>query len=358
MPEIFFSTISKVPRSKRPLNKRKGKKMPRVPRINIENALYYITSRGDSSEEIFKEGSDYAMYIDLLKKSKDEYKFKLFAFCLVPTHLHLLIELAGDTTISQIMHSLNSNYTKYFNSKHKRTGHLFQERYRMVLVEKEPNLLNITAYIHLNPKAMNLCPDIADYAYSSYPIYIEEDRGKQRMGIDIRSEIREVLGLLKNATYADFITTIPAGEMQALGRNLAKKAILGSAEFVENIKSKVESEKQKAEELASMRTRNPLVAKTIIAAGGAAIIILGAAIITLYIRALAIRNTFNKELQNKNAEITAKLIEEKQKIRQDLDEKYRADMVSFEALSKRLEAEKKKAAELEKELKAAPSSKK
>ena len=135
--------------------------MPRVPRINLEGALYYVTSRGDHNEAIFKEAGDYAAYLDLLKKGKEQYNFKLFAFCLLPNHIHLLIELAGDTTISQIMYGLNSNYTKYFNAKHHKEGHLFQERYEMALLEKEPNLLNMTAYIHLNPKALASVPDIA-----------------------------------------------------------------------------------------------------------------------------------------------------------------------------------------------------
>jgi len=333
--------------------------MPRVPRINIENALYYVTSRGDSSEDIFKEGSDYTMYIDLLKKSKDEYKFKLFAFCLVPTHLHLLIELAGTTTISQIMHSLNSNYTKYFNSKHNRTGHLFQERYKMVLVEKEPNLLNITAYIHLNPKAMNLVPDIAGYSYSSYPVYIEEDRLNQKTEkpknektykINMTSEIKEVNGYLNGKKYSDFIKTIPAADMQNLGKDLNKKPILGSSEFVEGIKSRLDLEKQKAEELVKEKAREPLLVKKLILAGGVVIFILGVTVFSLYMRAVNIRENLKKEMAQKDVELNAKLLSERQEIRKDLDEKYRADMVSFEAMTKRLEIEKKRAADLEKQL--------
>jgi len=326
--------------------------MPRVPRINIENALYYITSRGDHNEDIFKEGSDYAMYLDLLKRGKEQYKFKLFAFCLMPNHAHLLIEPAGNTTISHIMHAVNPNYTKYFNAKHRRDGHLFQERYKMVLVEKETNLLNVTSYIHLNPKALKLVSDIIEYSYSSYPLYIEEDRGSEKTGqMDIKNEIREALDYLKGASYKDFIDKMPAEEMDKLGKLLGKKAAIGSEEFMEKIKSKVESEKQKSEELAETKAREPLLVKRLVVLGGVMVVIAGLIALSLYARTVKIRKELKSQIEKGNAEITVKVNAEKQKIVKDLGEKYRADMVSYQAMSKRLEAEKKKVGELEKSLK-------
>lgn len=341
-----------MPRSYRVLAKRKGKKMPRVPRINIEKALYYVTSRGDNNAEIFKEGSDYAMYLDLLRKCKEQYKFKLFAFCLVPSHLHLLIELAGDTTVSQIMHNLSSNYTKYFNSHHNRTGHLFQERYRMVLVEKEPNLLNMTAYMHLNPKTLNLVKDAADYTYSSLSSYLYyTDKKTKGSLIDMQNEIKEAIGYLKGLNYKDFIGKVSAGDMNDLGKILTKKPILGSDGFVEKVKSHLEREKQKAEELVKASTRNPLATKIFIVTGSIVIIVLTTIAIGLYTRATGIKKTLEKEMQDKDTVLSRKLILEKERIAKGMEERYRADIVSFEAMSKRLEIEKNKTKELEDKLK-------
>ena len=67
--------------------------MPRLPRIYLEKALYYITTRGDSSQHIFKEAEDFKVFLDLVKKYKEQYQFKLYAYCLLPEHFHLLLEL-------------------------------------------------------------------------------------------------------------------------------------------------------------------------------------------------------------------------------------------------------------------------
>lgn len=357
MPEIFFRKFEKCHAPIEIFTKGKDSKMPRVPRINIENALYYVTSRGDNNEYIFKEGSDYAVYLDLLRKCKSQYKFKLFAFSLVPNHAHLLIELAGETTISQIMHGLNSNYTKYFNAKHNKVGHLFQERYRLVLVEKEPNLLNVTAYIHLNPKALNLVSDIKDYEYSSYPLYMIEEESKNRKTekqkngktdqIEMKAEIREARGPLKGGTYADFLMNVQKEEMERLGKILAKKPVLGSDEFVEKVRAKIESDKEKADK----DTAYPAMAKKLILGGALLVLALSVLTVSLYQRNVRIKDSVGKELAKKESELRTNLAKAKETIREDLTEKYKADMVSYSAMQKRLELEKQKTKELEEKVK-------
>ena len=103
--------------------------MPRLPRVNVEGALYYITCRGIDNNSIFLADEDYRTYLKLLWKYKQEYGFKLFSFVLLANHLHLLLELRSGLTISEIMHRVNSLYTKYFNAKYSRTGHLLPVSY-------------------------------------------------------------------------------------------------------------------------------------------------------------------------------------------------------------------------------------
>jgi len=86
--------------------------MPRLPRVNIEGSLYYITSRGGSNKPLFYDNQDFEIYRELLSRYKDQFKFKLFAYVLMASHIHLLIELTGSATISEIMHSINSLYTQ------------------------------------------------------------------------------------------------------------------------------------------------------------------------------------------------------------------------------------------------------
>lgn len=193
-----------------------------VPKIYIEGALYSVTSRGDNEDIIFKEKGDYEKYLELLKKYKEQYGFKLFAFCLMPNHLHLLFELKPSLTISDIMHDLSANYTKYFNAKYARKGHLFQERFKMNILEKELYLADIISYIHLNPVSCGLVKDIADYPYSGYTYHITEKndcpQGDSHLG----------------------------EKMQALGENLKKNSILGSKEFIEKVNAVSVSYKEAA----------------------------------------------------------------------------------------------------------------
>lgn len=324
--------------------------MPRVPRINIENVLYYITSRGDRDEAIFRDSNDYDAYMELLKRAKDQYKFKLFAFCLMANHLHLLLELKGDTSISQIMHSLNSGYIKYFNAKYKRSGHLFQERYKTAILEKEPYLLLAGAYIHLNPKAAGLAANIADYPYSSYQFYAKDKSGF----LDMKSEIKETLGSLKGRGYAEYTGGLSEDDIKAFSRSMSKNPIMGSDPFVEKIKSAIETQKTAGKD----DTKEKLSSRKFIIAGGSLILLLGIFNLYFYANALIVKERLKKEMANKDVEISKRIGEEKVKITQDLDEKYRADMVSFEAMTKRFAAEKKKSQELEEKLKASPAVKK
>jgi REP element-mobilizing transposase RayT len=312
-------------------------KMTRIPRIHIEGALYYVTSRGDHSEEIFKDAEDYKMYLDLLKRYKEQYGFKLFSFALIPNHLHLLIELKEGVTISEIMHDLNSNYTKYFNGRYERKGHLFQERSKINLLEKSAYLLNMLTYIHLNPKVLNLVTEAKDYSYSSYPMYI--GKRQEGYGLDMQNELQEVKGYLGQKNYADYILGISPQEMQNLAKALAKNAIMGSGEFMQKIESSVKQSSEPQEPKTEHRR--------FILVGSALVLFLLLLNFYLYTRTLSLKGTFRKELKAKEIELNTKLQEEKQKVVRDLEEKYQADRVSYGAMAKRLEIEKKRIKELE-----------
>ena len=347
LPGIFFQNFQKcqAPKAKR------RNKMGRVPRIHIENALYYVTSRGDHNDNIFRNEADYNAYIDLVKKNKEESGFKLFAFCLLPNHLHLLLEIKGDVTISDIMHGLTSTYTKYFNSKYKEKGHLFQERYRLVLAEKAPYMGPITAYMHLNPKVLGITQEPEAYPYSTYSSYLYYSaRGAgagQSHGINIDNEIKEVLKTSGVDSYKDIVNRISKEQMDNLGKELNKKSIIGSDEFVEKIKSRVEEEKLKATETRPSAIDNTQ-RKVIIVVGSLVILLMGFFAFRLYTGNLKLKENVRAQIKKQDKELKVKLVKEKEAIRKDLDEKYRADIVSYEAMAKRLEIEKKKVKDLEK----------
>ena len=242
--------------------------MERIPRIHIEDGFYYVTICGDHDEEIFKETEDYQGYLNLLKKYKEQYGFKLFAFVLLPNHLRLLIELREGVALSDIMHDFNGNYTKYFNKKYSLKGHLFQERYKVNLMEKSHYLLYMSAYIHLYPQWLNLASNTAAYPYSSYPAYLYYSGfksdcvsiGQKPFGFDLemRQEIMEVLGALEEKNYADYLESISKmKEIKTFAKLLKNRVILGSEEFKAAARLKMETHRQEKylQKLALLRQR-------------------------------------------------------------------------------------------------------
>lgn len=146
--------------------------MPRKARkfFDHPNKLYHIICRGNNQQKIFRYKRDYRYYLLLLKKAKQKYNFKIFAYVLMPNHIHLMIE-RGDSSLSKIMHEVNTAYASYFNKKYKRSGHLFQGRFQSIIVNKESYFWELSRYIHLNPVRADLASRPEDYPWSSYLVY-------------------------------------------------------------------------------------------------------------------------------------------------------------------------------------------
>jgi len=217
----------------------------------------------------------------------------------------------------------------------------------MVLLEKDPYLLMMTAYIHLNPKVLGLVERLEDYLYSSYLLYIQTEYLKpqtetapESLGLKREGEVQEVVERLAGS-YADYISSIPKEQREELARELSRKGILGSEEFV----NKVEAYMRLAvtTEDRTPKTKN----RKIIMAGSLAVLVLGISLIFLYGANKQLKDKFHNLSHEKEMEYSDKLSQERTNIKKDLEEKHRADMVSFEAMAKRLEMEKKKVEELE-----------
>ena len=307
--------------------------------MHIEGGLFYVTSRGDNNADIFKDNDDYKAYLELLRKYKAQHGFKLFAYVLMPNHLHLLIELKEGITISDIMHDLNSNYTKYFNGRYQRKGHLFQERYKMAIVEKEQYILKVAAYIHMNPLILHLAENLTDYAYSSYALF----GGARPTGPAMDEEIKE----LRARNYQNFLAGIPKDEMEKFGKELNKNTILGSSEFAERVK------KQAAELEAAEAKKTGVEHRKLIYVSLAAAVILALFTFYLYGKTALMRKKYRDEIARKNQELQDRMAQERKKVVKDLEEKYSADRVSYDAMARRLELEKQKAKQLEEKARSA-----
>jgi len=109
--------------------------------------------------------------VDQLNKENDV-MVEIIAYCIMPTHIHLLLKQITDNGITKFMGKVLNSYSKYFNTKHQRTGPLWSGRFKNVLVENDEQLLHLTRYIHLNPTSASLCQNPEDWDYSSYLEYI------------------------------------------------------------------------------------------------------------------------------------------------------------------------------------------
>jgi putative transposase len=156
-------------------------RMPRMARRKSKYSTYHITSRSISEVDLFRNDEDKDHYLYLLKKYKEKYCCKIYAYCLMNNHVHFYIDPQG-FDISSFMLSLNTAYVVYFNKKYKRHGHLFQGRFSSMMVGTEAYSIRLSAYIHNNPKDITeYMGREEEYAYCSYGIYT--GTGKDKYGL-------------------------------------------------------------------------------------------------------------------------------------------------------------------------------
>lgn len=153
----------------------------REPRVYKQDSVYHITVRASNRELLFCDDSDYAYFLEILKARKEKYNFKLYAYCLLPKHYHLLIEptqtetqgAPHSATLSKIMQAINTSYSLYFNKKYNRFGHLISGRFQCRSFNKDGRLLHQSVYLHLNPVRLGLTQKTEDYKWSSYAEYVD-----------------------------------------------------------------------------------------------------------------------------------------------------------------------------------------
>jgi putative transposase len=141
--------------------------MARPLRIEYPGAIYHVTSRGNARQDIFLDDEDRSAFLETLAKTIDRFHWLCHAYCLMGNHFHLLIE-TPDPTLARGMHHLNGVYTQDSNRRHRRSGHLFQGRYKAILVEKDSHLLELARYVVLNPVRARMVRSCKDWRWSSY----------------------------------------------------------------------------------------------------------------------------------------------------------------------------------------------
>ncbi len=191
--------------------------MARPYRFQAEQCFYHITSRGDDRKKIFLNNRDYKKFLEYIFLAKVKYKFYVYAYCLMTNHYHLFLE-TSQANISRIMHYINGSYTTYYNIKRKRSGHVFQGRFKSIVVDKDSYFLELSRYIHLNPVKAKIVELPEAYRWSSYLGYLDKkdplldtDRIKKYLDMDksryrqfVLEGIDKPVDIFKNV-YAGFL---------------------------------------------------------------------------------------------------------------------------------------------------------
>jgi len=157
--------------------------MSRPLRIEYAEAVYHVTSRGNARKSIFRDDKDRWMLLDILEEVNDRYHWFCHAYCLMNNHYHLVIE-TPDGNLSKGMRQLNGIYTMRFNRRHGSVGHVFQGRYKAILVQKESHLLEVCRYVVLNPLRAKAVEIPERWRWSSYRATAGIERAHPCLTID------------------------------------------------------------------------------------------------------------------------------------------------------------------------------
>jgi putative transposase len=142
--------------------------MSNLPRILVENACYHLIARGNQKQRVFLDEQDFGEYLRRLKKYKRKFGFSLYAYCLMPNHIHLVGQIKEAKKLSKFMHGVSLSYAAYFNNKYAGTGHIWKGRFKNKVILKDRYLIDCLSYVELNPIRGQLANAAYEYPWSSY----------------------------------------------------------------------------------------------------------------------------------------------------------------------------------------------
>jgi REP-associated tyrosine transposase len=214
--------------------------MGRAWRIEFEGALYHVLSRGNERRDIFFEEDDRRRFLEAIGEMGQRFEIDLFAYVLMDNHYHLLLRTRR-ANLSRAMQWLGVTYTNRFNARHSRSGHLFQGRFKSMLVQNDAYLMQLSYYIHRNPLRVRMVDRLAGYPWSSYWAYAYGEQVAKWLNTEV------ILSQMVNAedphkAYRENVRKY-AGEESRLWEDLRHGFILGTEQFEKEIKKRFLPEK-------------------------------------------------------------------------------------------------------------------
>lgn len=206
--------------------------MARPLRIEYDGALYHITSRGNEQKTIYRNDEDRRIFLETLKKVNKRYNWICHAYCLMNNHYHIVIE-TPDGNLSKGMRQLNGVFTQIYNKRHNRVGHIFQGRYKAILIEKESYLLEVSRYVVLNPVRAKAVGSPEQWKWGSYRATAGIEKPHPCLTADW---ILGQFGAKRKQAEKRYKEFIKAGiGEKGIWENVRGQSILGEDNFVERL---------------------------------------------------------------------------------------------------------------------------
>lgn len=226
--------------------------MPRPPRLEYENALYHVTSRGNGRQDIFLDDRDRRRFLDQLRENLSTYGVVLYAYVLMSNHYHLLVRTPR-ANLARFMQRLNSSYALYFRYRHKKPGHAFQGRYIAKVVGGDDYLRALTRYIHLNPVRTEAAANwsratklrrLSTYRWSSYPGYVRKESRQEWVCYDVLTYYGRNRASASRLYRGYMEAALLQNDQPLLQALKASRYAVGDEEFVKETEEKLRNRKR------------------------------------------------------------------------------------------------------------------
>jgi putative transposase len=215
--------------------------MARPLRIEYPGAVYHVTSRGNGRKDIFEDDRDRLIFLSILGSVVKRYNWLCHAYCLMDNHYHLMLE-TPDANLSAGMRQLNGVYTQSYNRRHQKPGHIFQGRFKAILIQKENYLLELCRYVVLNPVRAGLVKKVEDWRWSSYLVTAGIGKEPEYLNTDWILGLFNTQRTIAKRRYREFVREGIHG--RASWVELQSQVLLGEEEFVGKFKEVLEDKKQ------------------------------------------------------------------------------------------------------------------
>ena len=219
--------------------------MARQPRLFYPGAFYHILLRGEDGQKVFNNKADYQYCLGLMEEGVERYGHKIHAFCCMPDHIHLLIQV-NDVSLSRIMQNLSFRYTRWANQQRGREGHVFHGRYKAILFDPKAYLSDLTRYLHNNPLRAKASRKLDAYRWSSHRAYL----GVDDLPWLTTNTLLEKFGKTPAQARKQYAKFIEEGKDEGFRRELVSGVkegrLLGNKRFIDSVYQRAAKKKDQA----------------------------------------------------------------------------------------------------------------